>query len=200
VVESTVKLVATPAKVTAVAPPKFVPVIVTLSPTSPLVGEKEVICGPGGGGGGVFTVKSVPLVPVPATVVTAIGPVVAPLGTVAVIWVFESTLKLAATPLKVTAVVPVKFVPVIAMLAPTSPFGGAKELIVGSGTFTVKFVLLVPVPAGVVTAIGPVVAPLGTVAVIWVSESTVKLAAAPLKVTSVAPVKFTPVIVTLAPT
>jgi len=111
--------------------------------------------------------------------------------------VFESTLKLAATPLKVTSVAPAKFAPVIVTLAPTSPLDGVKELIAGA---TIKSVLLVPVPAGVVTAIGPVVAPPGTVAVIWVAESTVKPAAAPWKVTSVAPVKFTPVIVTLTPT
>ena len=36
---------------------------------------------------------------------------------------------------------------------------------------TVKSLLLVVLPAGVVTLIGPVVAPVGTVAVIWVSTS-----------------------------
>src|ERR1051325_1606972 len=40
------------------------------------------------------------------------------------------------------------------------------------GALTVKFEALVPVPAAVVTAIGPVVAPLGTTAVICASLST----------------------------
>jgi hypothetical protein len=42
-----------------------------------------------------------------------------------------------------------------------------------SGDVTVKFVELEAVPPGVVTLIGPLVAPAGTVALIWVSESTV---------------------------
>jgi hypothetical protein len=59
--------------------------------------------------------------------------------------------------------------------------------------------VLVPVPAGVVTAIGPVVAPAGTVAVIWVSEFTVNVADVPLNFTAVAPVKPEPVMVTDVP-
>ena len=41
----TVKLAAVPLNVTAVAPVKFVPLIVTLVPTGPLVGVKLVIVG-----------------------------------------------------------------------------------------------------------------------------------------------------------
>src|SRR2546428_12350333 len=67
-------------------------------------------------------------------------------------------------------------------------------------TFTVKLVVLVAVPPGVVTRSGPVVAPVGTVARIAVSEVTVKLALAPLNVTAVAPVKAVPLIVTVVPT
>ena len=64
--------------------------------------------------GTATTWKLVALVPEPAVVLTVIGPVVAPAGTVAVIWVFESTVKLlAATPPKLTAVAPVKLLPVI---------------------------------------------------------------------------------------
>ena len=48
---------------------------------------------------------------------------------------------------------------------------------------------LVPVPAEVVTVTGPLVAPVGTVAVISPSELTEKLADTPLKATAVAPVK-----------
>ena len=62
----------TPLNATAVAPVKFVPVIVTLVPTGPLVGAKLVIVGAG------TTVKLLALVAVPPGVVTLTGPVVAP--------------------------------------------------------------------------------------------------------------------------
>ena len=65
---------------------------------------------------------------------------------------------------------------------------------------TVKFAALVAVPAGVVTAILPLVAPLGTVAVICVALFTVKAALTPLKVTLLAPLKPLPVRVTLLAT
>ena len=52
---------------TAVAPVKFVPLIVTLAPASPLVGVKPVIVG------GNRTVKLVALVAVPPAVVTLSG-------------------------------------------------------------------------------------------------------------------------------
>src|SRR4051812_20866350 len=69
------------------------------------------------------------------------------------------------------------------------------------GCRTVKFVALVAVPPGVVTATGPVVVPDGTVAVICVSELTVgELTAVPLNFTPVVPVKPVPVIVTDVPT
>ena len=66
---------------------------------------------------------------------------------------------------------------------------------------TVKLPELVAVPPGVVTDILPVVAYSGTVAVIDVLLTTVKLdALVPLNVTTVAPVKLVPGIVTTAPT
>ena len=61
------------------------------------------------------------------------------------------------------------------------------------GSITVKAVALVAVPPGVVTAIGPVVARAGTVAVILVSETTVKVARVPLNLTAEAPVKPVPI-------
>src|SRR2546430_2777460 len=64
---------------------------------------------------------------------------------------------------------------------------------------TVNDVVLVPVPPGVVTATGPVVAPVGTVAVIWVPEVTVNVAAVPLNFTAVAPVNPLPVMLTDVP-
>jgi hypothetical protein len=80
----------------------------------------------------VLTVKWVVLVTDPAGVVTLIGPVVAPTGTVAVILVALTTLNVAAVPLKVTAVAPVRFVAVIVTLVPTSPKVGVKDVIVGA--------------------------------------------------------------------
>ena len=77
----------------------------------------------------------------------------------------DVTVKLAAlTPLNVTAVAPVKFVPLIVTLVPTGPLAGVKPVIVGAGATTVKLVALVAVPPDVVTLSGPVVAPVGTVA------------------------------------
>src|SRR2546430_829433 len=57
---------------------------------------------------------------------------------------------------------------------------------------TTKFEALAPVPAALVTVIGPVLAPAGTVAVIWPSLFTAYDAEVPLKATAVAPVKFEP--------
>jgi hypothetical protein len=63
--------------------------------------------------------------------------------------------------LNVTAVAPLKFAPLIVTLAPTRPLVGVKLVIVGA---TMKLLVLVAVPPGVVTLIGPVVASAGTVA------------------------------------
>jgi hypothetical protein len=63
-----------------------------------------------------------------------------------------------------------KFVPVIVRAVPDVPMVGVKLVIVGSvEVVTVKGVLLVAEPAGVVTTMGPVVAPAGTVVRIWVA-------------------------------
>ncbi len=62
------------------------------------------------------------------------------------------------------------------------------ELMVGRA-LTVKLVELLAVPFGVVTLMFPVLAPLGNTAVICVLLFTVNVAAVPLKVTLVAPVK-----------
>jgi hypothetical protein len=78
--------------------------------------------------------------------------------------VSELTVKLALTPLNVTAVAPVKFVPLIVTLLPTGPLVGVKLVIVGGLTTTVNALALVAVPPDVVTLSGPVVAPGGTVA------------------------------------
>jgi hypothetical protein len=82
---------------------------------------------------------------------------------------------------------------------PAEPEVGVNEETTGPEAVTVNDAVLVPVPAGVVTAIGPVLAPAGTVAVTWVSELTVNVADMPLNFTAVAPVKPLPVTVTDVP-
>ena len=119
--------------------------------------------------------KFATLVAVPPGVVTEIFPVVAPVGTVAVICVAEFTVNdVALVVLNFTTLVvkfvpltvPLKFVPVIVTDVPTGPKVGVNEVIVGAGTgVTVKLVALVACPAAVYTWIGPVVAPAGTAAV-----------------------------------
>jgi hypothetical protein len=77
--------------------------------------------------------------------------------------VADVTVKLAAAPLNLTLVAPVKLVPLIVTAVPTGPLVGVKLVIVG-GLTTVKLLALVAVPPAVATLSGPVVAPAGTVA------------------------------------
>jgi hypothetical protein len=189
---TTVKLVAAkPLNFTAVAPVKLVPVIVTFTPAAPDVGVNDVIVGAG------IKVNDAADVAVPPGVVTVILPVVV-LGTTAVIDVALTTLKLvAATPLNLTAVAPVKLVPVTVTVIPAPPEVGVNDVIVG---IAINDAADVAVPPGVVTEIGPMVGFAGTMAVMDVALTTVKLVAArPLNFTAVAPVKLVPVIVTFTP-
>ncbi len=71
------------------------------------------------------------------------------------IWVAEPTVNDALTPLNVTAVAPVKFVPVIVTELPATPLPGLKLVIVGTGAVTVKLAALVAVPPAVVTFTNP---------------------------------------------
>jgi len=78
------------------------------------------------------TVKLAVLDAVPPAVVTEIGPVVTPVGAVAVIEVALSTVyEAGATPLKLTAVAPVKSVPVMFTIVPARPEEGLIPVIVG---------------------------------------------------------------------
>jgi len=90
--------------------------------------------------GGVVssTVNDDELVPVPPAVVTEIGPVVAPLGTVAWISDAEMNVQLAGVPLNFTEIGEVKFEPRMSMLVPTGPLVGVNEVIVGGSAMTVK--------------------------------------------------------------
>jgi hypothetical protein len=82
----------------------------------------------------VVTVKFVELVAVPSGLITAIGPVVAPVGTVAVIFCGLSIVNVTDAPLKVTLVTsgPLKLLPWIVTDVPTGPLVGENELIVGA--------------------------------------------------------------------
>lgn len=91
---------------------------------------------------------------------------------------------------KVSDTVPVELLP------PISDVGARSRLVMLP---TVKFVEVVNDPPGPVTVIAPVVAPLGTVAVIEVSETMLNDAVLPLNLTAVAPVKPEPVKVTTVP-
>lgn len=186
-----------PLNFTSVAPLRLVPISVTTAPGTPTAGEKLVRVG--GPLVVVVTVKVAVLVAVPHTPVTLTVPVVAPVGTVAVMLVAEPTVNVALVPLKFTAVAPVKPVPVIVTLVPTAPLEGEKLVNVGAAV-GVKVPALVAVPPAVVTFTVPVVTLAGVTAVMLVAELTVKLAAATLlNVTAVAPVKLVPVMVTVAP-
>ena len=148
---------------------KPVPLIVTAVPPGPLVGVKLLMVGAG------ITVKSVALVAIPPAVSTWMGPVVAPVGTDVVIWLSLITVNDGwFVPLKRTAVAPVNPVPVTVTAVPSGPLVGEKPVIVGTA-MTVKSAALVAVPPGVSTWMGPVVAPTGTVVLICVSLTTVKL-------------------------
>ena|SRR6185503_9459015 len=77
-----------------------------------------------------------------------------------------------------------KFVPVTVTLVVAAPIVGVNPVTVGApGVPTTNDVLLVAVPEGEVTLIGPVVAPTGTLVTIWFAVADVTVAATPLKVT-----------------
>jgi hypothetical protein len=154
------KVALAPLKATAEAPPRLVPLIVTLVPTGPVAGDKLAMVG---GLGGVTTVKDPELVAEPPGVVTLTGPLDAPDGTAAWIELSEATVKLEASPLKVTADAPLKPDPLMVTFVPGVPLVGVNPVITGAAT-TVNGVALVAEPLGVVTLTGPVVAPAGTVA------------------------------------
>jgi hypothetical protein len=173
------------------------PAIRTDVPDCPETGAKIVIDGPTGV---AVTVNEAALVAVPPGVVTLILPVVAPLGTVAVMDVADAMPNEQVVPFSLTAVAPVKFVPVIVTFVPTGPLAGVKDVIVGAGVVTVNDAELVAVPPGAVMLIVPVVAPAGTAAVMEVADAIANVVAAvPLNLTADVPDRFVPVIVTTVP-
>jgi hypothetical protein len=131
---------------------------------------------------------------------------VAPVGTVAVIWLSESTVKLGAVvALNRTCVAPQRLVPVMTTLVPTGPLVGANELTVaGPGAVASKMSMLAVSGLGVLTLIGPSSVLHGTTAVALVSLRNVHVTAASgpapaSKSTPVMPVNPVPVMVTNVP-
>jgi hypothetical protein len=109
-----------PAKLTAEALPKFLPLMVTVAPGPPVVGEKEEIAGAG------TKIKPSKRAVAP-TVVTDRLPV-APAPTTAEILLGDRTVnELAGTPPKLTAVTPVNPDPVILTIDPAPALVGENE-------------------------------------------------------------------------
>jgi hypothetical protein len=114
----------TPAIVIPVGLLRLVPVIVTSVPTGPVVAEKEIIVGAG-------IMVNPASDALPPGVVRLTAPV-APVPTIATIEVVETTVNdVTRVPPNVIIEVPVKFVPVMLMIAPEPALVGAKDVMVG---------------------------------------------------------------------
>lgn len=155
------------------------PEIVTDAPTAPELGERLEMVGV------AMTVKLTPALAFPETV-TMTFPVVAPLGTGAIIWVLPQLVGVAVVPLNLTVLLPCvepKVVPVIVTDVPTAPDVGDKVRILGT---TVKLFPLLATPDTVTTTL-PVVAAEGTGTIIFVALQLVGVAAVPLNLTVLLP-------------
>jgi len=129
-------------------------------------------------------------------------PVLAPDGTVVTTFVVLQLVGVAASPLKVTVLLPCvvpKFVPVMVIETPGDPDVGDRLVMLGVGT--VKCTPLLTNPPTVITTL-PVPAPFGTAVVMLVALQADAVAGTPLNVTvllaCVAP-KLLPVSVTAVP-
>ena len=126
------------------------------------------------------------------------GPVCAPLGTVASTWESLMTVKLdASTPPNAIWVVPVNVVPLIVIAVPAVPLVGLKLVMLGT---TANGPIVAEPPAVVTAMLKPVFAAAGTDAVTCVSETTLNVAALPPMVTADVCVRLIPVSVTVLPT
>jgi len=140
------------------------------------------------------------LVAVPVDVLTLIGPVTAPLGTVALTDPPVLTENTAATPPTLTAMAPPRSFPLIVSLVPTGPLPGENPVTLGSTTAVTVNGPPLAVPPAVVTVTTPVIAEDGTVAVIDVSDPTVYAVAGTVpNFTPLAAVNPLPVRVTVVP-
>jgi hypothetical protein len=156
---------------------KFVPVIVIVVPTPAAVGLKLLMVGEGN------TVKLAALVTVTPLTVTVITPDIAPAGTVVVKLLTEEAVTTAVLLLlnftTWSVGVVLKLLPDIVMVAPTAPLAGLNPEMAGVGK-TMKLDALVIVTPAVVTEMGPVVAPTGTVVTILLVFEVVMVALIPL--------------------
>jgi hypothetical protein len=166
---------------------KLFPFIVTVVPTGPESGEKELITG----GLKYVNVPSVELPPGEDTITSPLDP--AP--TIAVILEVPAIVKLlTATPPIVIELTSDKLEPLIVIIVPLVPVNGVKEVIFGTAVQPFKLAA----PPGVVTFIAP--EPLeGAVAVMVVGDTTINAAGIPAKLTVVVLSKLVPVIVTDVP-
>src|SRR5439155_9659140 len=121
---------------------------------------------------------------------------VAPNGTVAWIWVGAVTPNEARLLLNSTLVATAKFKPSTITNMFVALRAGENPVMRGA---TRKSLAVFAVPVGLVMRIGPMVASTGTVAVIRVSDATVKSAGAVSNLTSVAVAKPDPLITTWVP-
>src|SRR3990172_9295268 len=103
----------------------------SISPSS-MINPFKVMASPSKRTGSkLSTVKLVGLVAIPNSFITRTGPEVALFGTTAVILVFESRVKFAGTPLKVTEAIEAKLLPVMTIAAPLVSVVGLIAVIVG---------------------------------------------------------------------
>src|SRR5437764_6070749 len=153
------------------------------APGRPLDGVSEVMPG------ATLTVNETPLLATPPAAVTATFPVVAPAGSVAVMLVLLHPLTLAVVPLKVTEPLPgvaPKFDPAMVTDEPTTPELGVRLLMLGAAV-TVKLTPALLTPPAAVTTTLPVVAPVGTLAVMLDVPQLVTVAVVPLNFTEPLP-------------
>jgi hypothetical protein len=193
-------------KLTATAPLRLAPVIVTLVPPAVEPDDGLTAVTVGAGTNVYWSALLVALVPPGVVTVTSTVPV--PAGVVAMIAVALATVnELAAVPPNLTAVAPVRLVPVIVTLLPPAagPDDGDTPVTVGAGVgatyvnWSALEVALVPPGVLTVTSTVPALCA-GLVAVIWVALLTVnELAGLEPKLTATAPLRLAPVIVTLVP-
>ena len=172
--------------------PKFVPVIVTVAPTAPVVIERLAMLG------ATKTVNAFPLLSTPLAWTTTL-PFVAPAGTGTLIDVAVQLVGVEAVLLNFTVPVVVpKFVPAMVIDVPTTAELGERLVMLGAATTVNAFPLLATPPT--VTTTFPFVAPAGTVVTIEVAFQLVVVASVVLNLTVPVVPKFVPVIVTVAPT
>ena len=179
---------ALPVKTTEFVPASPLPLIVTVAPNAAEVGEIDDSLG--------STVNGA-LLPVPAALVTVIGPVTPVEGTatVSVPALFVLIVPVAVGLPNVTLLTAPRVFPVIVTVEPARPWPGCTSATVGRIPKPVEVV-----PPGVVTETVVAVARSGTVAVRCESSTGVNGSPTPPNLTDKAPVSDVPLTVSVSPT